>query len=97
MQQDQQLLYEFHTLPPDKQVEVIDFIRFLNQRQAISLPHWDQQESTARQVRMQKAVDLLEFWMQQPLDSEEQEVWETLEQEGISPVSFQEPDFSEDS
>ncbi|MEZ0368866.1 MAG: hypothetical protein ACAI44_07245 [Candidatus Sericytochromatia bacterium] len=32
MLNDQQILADLHTLPPDKQVEVIDFIQFLKAR-----------------------------------------------------------------
>ena len=34
MLNDQQILAEIHTLPPDKQAEVIDFIQFLKARYA---------------------------------------------------------------
>lgn len=38
MIQDRELLAEFHALPPDKQVEVIDFIGYLKSKVQQSAP-----------------------------------------------------------
>lgn len=88
MLQDQQLLAEFRLLPPESKNEVLDFIRYLQQKQQRSVQELPKQ----RLARLQKAAQVFAEWQTIPLPAEEEAVWLQLEQESIPKTECREPD-----
>jgi hypothetical protein len=90
MFQDQEILQDLHSLPAPAQAEVLDFIRFLKQKQQMSIP-----TPLERQAKLALAAELL---LQTPTDlaPEEQLLWDQLAQSSDLPVHMNEPDLPSD-
>ena len=99
MIQDQQLLHEFHELPPESQNELINFLRYLRQKQHVTPgPQTPQAETPEqRRERLQQAAEMIRQWQAEPLPEEEQAIWDKLNLEGIPPFSCGEPNLDDES